>query len=161
MSWTTTNLKCCSKCKDQKTLDKFYKNKASKDGHSHDCKQCRKSAMCIRYRSNADKFRQYANDYRKRKPETKLNYHLKTRYGISYAQYAELEEKQLGVCYICSKLPSQTSRSTGKLFRLHVDHNHVTGKVRGLLCDGCNRGLSGFRDDVELLRKAIGYLEKV
>lgn len=52
-------------------------------------------------------------------------------------------------CQICG----ETNR------RFHVDHCHKTLKVRGLLCENCNRSLGGFRDDVNLLKKAIEYLE--
>lgn len=55
------------------------------------------------------------------------------------------------VCAICSK-PSRT--------RLHIDHNHKTGKYRGLLCSPCNIGLGHFKDSPSLLRKAIEYLKR-
>jgi hypothetical protein len=69
-------------------------------------------------------------------------------YGITEEQYKALTEHHQGKCGICDK-PSD---------KLVVDHNHVTGKVRGLLCSNCNTALGLFGDSVETLRAAEGYL---
>ena len=66
--------------------------------------------------------------------------------------YDEMLEKQNGVCAICGKEPN------GK--RLHVDHCHETGVVRGLLCFRCNFGLSYFGEDIKKIKKAYEYLLK-
>lgn len=76
---------------------------------------------------------------------------LKTRYGITIAQYDALAEAQGGGCALCGK-----ACTTGK--RLAVDHDHATGRVRGLLCRKCNRGLGHFDDDPAALRRAADYL---
>jgi Recombination endonuclease VII len=77
--------------------------------------------------------------------------HLQRKYGITDEQYAELLEKQQGGCAICG--------STPKKQRLHVDHNHRTGVIRGLLCLWCNhRLLGGARESVAILESAIEYL---
>jgi len=65
---------------------------------------------------------------------------------------------QNGVCAICSG--GETVKTRGTLRRLAVDHDHETGKVRGLLCNRCNNGLGNFRDDPDLLREAIAYLQE-
>lgn len=62
-------------------------------------------------------------------------------------------EEQGGVCAICGRVCS-----TG--MNLAVDHCHVTGEIRGLLCQGCNVSLARFNDDVAVLKNAIVYLEK-
>lgn len=77
---------------------------------------------------------------------------LKRRFDITPDDYDQLLCEQGGVCAICKK-----TCSTG--IRLAVDHNHTTGKVRGLLCTGCNTGLGKFKDSVELLTSAIAYLK--
>lgn len=74
------------------------------------------------------------------------------RYGLTEASYAELLVKQNGVCAICAAVPGRRS--------LAVDHDHRTGKVRGLLCTRCNRSISKFGDDPILLRNAAIYLER-
>lgn len=81
-------------------------------------------------------------------------YRIKKEYGLTPEQYQEIFKWQNGVCYICLK-PS-------KIRRLAVDHSHVTGEVRGLLCRRCNRELLGYfaNDQVEMFQRAINYLTK-
>jgi hypothetical protein len=81
---------------------------------------------------------------------------LRRRNGITLEQYNELLERQGGGCAICGKLSSE--EYNGKF--LHVDHDHKTGKVRGLLCNDHNHGLGQFHDDPVLLRRAADYLER-
>ena len=77
---------------------------------------------------------------------------LQRKYGISLADYDILLNKQDGVCLICGQ------KDLDKF--LAVDHCHETGRIRGLLCNGCNSGLGHFKDDPELLKRAILYLGK-
>lgn len=77
------------------------------------------------------------------------------RYGITREDYNKLAEEQFNMCAICH---SPTVGRNHKYF--HVDHNHTTGKVRGLLCDLCNRGLGYFKDDSFLLERASRYLNE-
>jgi hypothetical protein len=72
-------------------------------------------------------------------------------------KFGELKDKQQGLCAICFKGVSGMSSSK---VRLSVDHDHKTGKIRGLLCGACNVGLGHFKDDVSVLKKAIEYLEE-
>lgn len=83
-------------------------------------------------------------------------YQLKYKYGISEDDYAQMFKEQEGKCAIC-----ETSDQTGKWQRFGVDHCHVTGKIRGLLCNECNRGIGLLRDSVDILTKAINYLERI
>ena len=73
-------------------------------------------------------------------------------------RYAELFAAQNGVCAICFQ-PESRRTASGKLFRLSVDHDHDTARVRALLCGNCNIALGFFRSDVDILRAAIAYLE--
>jgi len=73
-------------------------------------------------------------------------------YGLKPGQYEQLYAAQGGVCYICR-------RANGRTKRLSVDHDHVTGFTRGLLCTTCNKYILGHsRDDVEMLQRAVSYL---
>jgi hypothetical protein len=90
--------------------------------------------------------------WRKANPEVILASNLK-KYGITLAEYERLLKKQKGVCAICKK-PEYDARQR----RLSVDHDHETGRVRGLLCARCNRALGMFNDNPELLRSAARYL---
>lgn len=78
--------------------------------------------------------------------------HLKA-YGLTEASYQILLDQQNGRCAICLKLPTDNRK-------LSVDHDHETGKVRGLLCNPCNGSLGLFKEDLGLLMKATLYLEK-
>ena len=83
---------------------------------------------------------------------------MERHYGITSAEYDEILSHQNGVCAICSAPPSVLDTRNGTLRKLHVDHNHLTGEVRGILCQRCNTTLGNMHDDVGLLQKAIEYL---
>ena len=78
--------------------------------------------------------------------------YLQRKYGISEAQYEALLELYDGGCWVCGKKPKPGGR------RLHVDHDHKTGRVRGLLCWRHNTGLRHFGDDAILLNAAARYV---
>ena len=79
-------------------------------------------------------------------------HHVKRRakFKLSVEGESYLVNRAGGKCELCGKEPEQT---------LHTDHNHATGKVRGLLCHHCNVGLGMFKEDIEVLRKAVVWLE--
>ena len=77
---------------------------------------------------------------------------LKVKYGITEADYDRMAKVQGGVCAIC--------KCRQRFQKLAVDHDHKTGKVRGLLCVSCNRGLGTFFDSTYRLRAAADYLDK-
>lgn len=90
--------------------------------------------------------------------EAQRHYGLKRYYGISVEDYAAMLNAQDGVCAICAR--PETNIANGKILPLSVDHDHGTGDVRGLLCNGCNRGIGFFKDNRETLLSAIKYLDK-
>ncbi len=94
----------------------------------------------------------YAKVWRARNPLRAKQNDLKRMFGISLADYEEMLAKQNGVCAICENKDAY--------FKLAVDHCHVTGVIRGLLCSQCNRGLGCLGDSPERLRRAIAYLER-
>lgn len=81
---------------------------------------------------------------------------LRRRYGIGEEEYTEILNSQDGRCAICGSSVSGQDRQK----HLSLDHNHITGKIRGVLCTECNHGLGKFGDSPELLREAAAYLEK-
>ena len=89
-----------------------------------------------------------------KKMNAKINGALRLHYGITIDAYNALAEKQGGVCAICGEL-NVTARSN----RLVVDHNHKTGKLRGLLCFRCNCGLGYFRENHRFMTAAQEYLK--
>ena len=79
---------------------------------------------------------------------------MRSKYGLSLVDYQKLADAQENVCAICGGPPK------GRGAKLYVDHNHGTGKIRGLLCVTCNAGIGQFQDCVNLLQRAINYLER-
>lgn len=79
------------------------------------------------------------------------------KYKLNSDNYSMLIKEQNNVCKICDK--QESGMFQGKQKQLSVDHNHSTGKIRGLLCSSCNVGLGVFKDSPDLLRKAIKYLD--
>lgn len=102
------------------------------------------------------RWRQQSSKIYKTDPEKVREAAWRRRYGISRKDYNELLWQQGGVCAIC-----KTEKPGRNHTHFHVDHNHKTGTVRGLLCDLCNRGLGYFKDSSALLEKAAKYLDKV
>lgn len=85
-----------------------------------------------------------------KKQQTK-NSMLRWRYGLTPEQVKAMEEAQQNCCAICAVQLGTVISS--------VDHCHTTGKVRGLLCINCNRGLGAFRDSIQNMEKALEYLK--
>jgi len=101
-----------------------------------------------------NEIREKVKRYQDGHPEMRLAQRVK-QYGLTLDDYKELQKKQNGKCAICG---AEIGNSEGD--RLYVDHNHKTGKVRGILCSNCNIGIGKFHDNISLLKRAIEYLEK-
>ena len=130
--------KRCTSCKEHKYFKDFSKNKSKPDGYHNQCKACRS-----KYKPSAK------SKERNRKYLAAWN-RLKSS-GFTQEEYdAKLKEQDYR-CAIC-----RTDDSGPMAF--HADHDHKTGKKRGILCDKCNTGLGLLKDDVEILCAAIEYL---
>jgi hypothetical protein len=153
--------KICVRCDIEKNYSDFSKDASKLDGYASECKSC-KSARVKKYNIANGGLR------RKKSPEVAL------RDSLSYAKrslkkfanisteevntlYMDALSSQNGVCAICRK-PESASNQHG-LKRLAFDHDHATGRFRGLLCGNCNMGLGKFKDDPEILQRAIEYLQ--
>lgn len=86
--------------------------------------------------------------------------HVEREYGLPEGDYLALISLQKGVCAICGKKEGRRKTMKPGHSYLNVDHCHVSGRVRGLLCTKCNTGLGMFTDRPELLRLAAAYLER-
>lgn len=175
-------MKICSKCKKEKSLDQFSRNINSKDGFCWACKTCsakdsrawRKAnpeqhkAGTLAWRlANRVRVKNGQRDWREKNREWVKERDLKwrksnpeilaasghrralKRYNISEEDFILLKKKQQNKCAICQEGFKKTPR---------IDHDHVTGKVRGLLCNTCNISLGGFKDSPRLLQAASNYL---
>ncbi len=130
---TTKTHRRCSTCREWKSLTEFKKNKSRNTGRNpgrdYECKPC----WTIRQR--------------------KMNW--KKNYGLTPKEYFNLLQSQGGTCAICHRPASQTST---KKF-LHVDHDHTTGQVRGLLCHSCNTAIGLLAEDPAILTRIAEYLK--
>lgn len=159
-------MKTCSTCRQQKPLDDFHRDRHARDGRARLCKlcACAKSARWVKEnpdkaretrkrwgRTNRDAVNRRARARYEADPTRDLDAKRKYRYGIDRATYDAMLAAQHGRCAICGGPPGRS--------RLHVDHDHITGAVRGLLCGPCNQGLGFLRDDPDVLRAALRYLE--
>lgn len=136
--------KACTRCKKDRPLDAFglRKRKSGTNVHSW-CKSCCTAAARESHAKNPELNERRWHDS-----------HLRRRYGITLKQYEQLLVDQNGGCKLCG---SKVGRQ-GTQMRLCVDHDHKTGRVRGLLCGGCNGALGQFGDDEAGLLRALSYL---
>ncbi len=146
--------KTCIKCLNTKALSQFPSN--GKHYVRPRCKQCEKPRHLARAYLCSEKARVKSSKYYyENQDQVKAN-RLKKIFGISLKQYQDMYFSQGGVCAICLK--SEWVKRSGKVRSLCVDHCHATGKVRGLLCANCNKGIGHLKDNSENLRRAIKYL---
>lgn len=98
---------------------------------------------------------QKSKEYRLKNPEkvkwSIINATYKSKYKITLDEYNEILKRQNFSCAVCDDIPTKQ--------RLHVDHNHITGKVRGLLCQPCNVSIGKMKENPNLLRKLADYIE--
>ena len=165
--------KRCTKCSKvyPATPEYFYRHARKKDGLNSWCKKCNHVA-CKKYmQTNSGKTirkkyqqsekgkqaqKRYAttvNGQQKRRDNS-----LKSKYGFTLKKYNQLFQQQNGRCVICRK--PETASSQYGVRVLAVDHDHKTGKVRGLLCDRCNRMIGFAKENKNILQKAIKYLSR-
>ena len=120
---------------------------------------CKKKGICTRCRKRPARVKQTkcstcaeAELKRQRALRPPRVKHTSDPWKLSKKDYGEKLSDQGGVCGICRKAPLAARR-------LAVDHNHKTGRTRGLLCTRCNMGLGFFKDDLALLGAAVAYLK--
>lgn len=105
--------------------------------------------------ANKDKIKAYDKEYYKANKEKWQDYNWLKKFNISREDYEALLAKQDGVCDICKIASPGKTRAS-----FSIDHDHKTGKIRGLLCSGCNTAIGLMYESKETLANAIKYLEK-
>lgn len=162
--------KQCNACKEVKPLTDFSKISPTSNSFRSQCKTCRSNKAREHYENNIEHSRHRSKVYQREHPEcgkqkrqrdkerniwrtyywTNKQRQLKTK----LPSYQEILEGQNGCCAICGTPASSIKRN------LALDHDHITGKPRGLLCGHCNTGIGFLQDDPSTLRKAADYIEK-
>lgn len=154
---------CSANCR----IEKRNKDKYGTEWYRKNREHIREYRQSISEKRKADRKARYANDIEfrehvkakaresaRRNPQLKKNRHLKESHGITLNEYQLKLKEQNGKCAICGRIDSADKIT--KYF--HVDHDHATGKIRGLLCSNCNLGLGKFKDNADFLLKASEYL---
>lgn len=108
--------------------------------------------------SDPEQRKLYMRQHRAAHKEDWKNWHLQRKFGLSLHEYGQMLIAQNGKCAICGDEDGGTRN--GETKALAVDHDHKTGKVRGLLCEACNQGIGKLKDDPKVLRAAADYLDK-
>ena len=140
------------------------------DGHRSDCIPCnlaaKKARTALDPQANRDRVRRWQHQNPERYRAKQRSYaesgqkqiwdrksYLRRTYGITIADYDRMFEEQNGVCAICGEARPEERT-------LHIDHDHETGVIRGLLCFRCNNALGDFREEYELFQRAADYLDR-
>lgn len=143
-------LKVCTKCKQEKPLHFFGNQKTNTStGKLPQCKTCTSQYKKDNRETRLQKNREYNLKNKDKVKKYRRLSLLRRLYKLTEQDYDNMLLSQNNRCKICNTIPE-------KIF--HVDHCHTTGKVRGLLCEFCNRGLGQFRDNVNIMNKAIDYI---
>jgi hypothetical protein len=159
-------MKRCKKCRALKSLDDFYRNPGARDCRRPECKACTNARRLDRYRLNREREIARVRAWQKANPERLKAWreknrdrrlaqlreiHLRNKFGLRREEYNRILEAQGGVCALCERPPTPG-------ISLHVDHDHGTGEIRGLLCMRCNNALGLFGEDPDLLKRAARYV---
>jgi hypothetical protein len=135
----------CKACDSHKIFSEFHKDSTAIRGYAYYCKVCATAKSRKWHSENKD------SPYYK---EARRGSYFKTKYDLSLDDRRSMLQSQQYSCAICLTSLSEEGKLT------HIDHCHATGKIRGLLCTNCNRGLGSFKDNTLFLQEAIKYLER-
>jgi CRISPR/Cas system-associated protein Cas10 (large subunit of type III CRISPR-Cas system) len=164
------DFKDCGWCGIAKPLDDFYRMSSGKQGVRPECKACTREYRRRWYaqnrereiarvhewqRENADRVNARSAEYRKKPGRARAmrDLYYRRTFGLTADDVDQLIAKQNGCCAICGRSPQ-------RLASLHLDHDHTTGQIRGVLCSTCNQGLGQFKEDPTLLEAAAAYLRR-
>lgn len=112
-------------------------------------KMRKKFKTCEAYEAHLERYRNYYRKYSKKRSD----YARLKKYGLTPEDYEALLEKQGNKCTICSKIFSDGVRAV-------VDHHHGSGRVRGILCDNCNKAIGLLGDDADIIEEAARYVRE-
>lgn len=145
-------MKQCSRCKESKPRTEFYPDRREgRDLLSH-CKECNREKQRIFRLKHGPRVRTKEKTIY---ADRRWNSHLKRKYRIDVNEYKRLLSQQDGACAIC-----KTDAPGGGTTRFHVDHDHATGAVRGLLCTRCNQMIGYGLDNPDILESGAAYLRR-
>lgn len=146
--------KTCNRCRQTLAIENFSRDASRNDGYSYACKDCSRLKSRNLYRKQKEAGTLVR---RKQSRESQWAYELMKNYGITTDQYWAQFRAQGGLCKICRHPPGKK--------KLGVDHDHVTGKIRGLLCHTCNSAIGYAKESLglalEMAKRTVRYLEGI
>jgi hypothetical protein len=154
----------CTKCGIEKEISNFRLSKTGRFGVTRRCNDCLNEYSRNYWHLHKDEHviakREYGRKYRSERKLIDKDKKLQKEFGITLKDYNKLFQEQNGVCAICNQPEKIFSKKANQIISLAIDHNHQTGKIRGLLCSDCNTGLGKFKDNKLILESARTYLNK-
>lgn len=155
-------MKTCSKCLKNLEIDNFYKDSKNSSGYRSDCKACTKLYKKNYFSKTKEKQLDKLKKWKKDNPDKVKSGNLRNFYGITLEKYQEMATSQHNCCAICGKHESNNIKDgrNNKIRSLSVDHNHSTGRIRGLLCYHCNIAVGMLKDSITNAMKLVEYLSK-
>jgi Recombination endonuclease VII len=159
-------MKRCTRCGAEKALTDFYTDRKARDRRPPDCKVCNLARRKAKYEENPRPYIDRAIKWQRDNPErvrataqrftasgkrkvSNRKSHLKRKYGLTLETFDELLASQVGGCAICGRTDAD-----------NVDHDHASGRVRGILCFNCNITIGQAQDDEDRLAGAMAYLAR-
>ena len=144
----------CTKCKQSKDESEFRERKELKRGYQSWCKECERNNNRSRYVKKGYPGPRIPTKSKEVIAQEARDRILKYRYSMTQQDYIDLYNKQNGKCAIC-----QDDKPLGGKNGLYIDHDHITNKVRGLLCPSCNSAIGKLKERKDILLRAIEYLK--
>ncbi len=143
-------MKECRTCFLHKTEENFHRASRHPDGLQYTCKGCRSRVARDWYRANKIRLKPINRRWKKKNAQKISDQHRVKKYSVRPGQFKALRQRQRGRCAICKRHMESP----------HIDHNHRTGLVRGLLCKNCNWLLGHAQESKKILLGAIRYLHR-
>ena len=151
-------MKKCRVCGIEKPIEGYYKRNDTHKAWWDPCRDCVLTARKIDYHKRKEHMTEAARRHRKKHPEKIRDTKLRQAYGVGSDYYNERLAEQGGVCAGCRQNVKTIWK--GRVVAMAIDHDHKTGKNRGVLCLNCNRALGSLRDNINILQNLIDYLNK-
>jgi hypothetical protein len=150
--------KQCAKCEKTKPIQEFNLRYTNSTSYQSRCKSCVVEDNRVYWLTNKKKMKKNYKNWTNKNPTHRKNNRLVSMYGITLDQYNQMVVVQNNKCAICKQPETVVDKTTDKTKELCVDHCHVTNKIRGLLCNSCNRGIGNLKDNPTVCRAASDYL---
>lgn len=144
-------MKTCTGCSQEKPLERYGKHRGSRDGLAWECKDCDNARR--KEHNKLAKLADHEGFNRRSRAATQ-----RWRYRLSQEEYDRL--RAIERCEVCDRTAVEVGFKGASGESLHIDHDHLTGKVRGVLCKACNSALGYLQDDPVRMQRLIEYLKE-